>query len=145
MKTNRIAYAAFVIAVLTAGAYSQSVRDPEKSYFSKAPITDLVKIDKLYAAALRSENIGVIESALAHVAMMRLMNPEEEFTKARVQVELIASTNPSQEVRYKAYLVGTVIKNPGLFAEATDAEFASPDELFAVLASRMQRLVARTM
>jgi heptaprenylglyceryl phosphate synthase len=145
MKMNRIAYAALVVAVLTTGAYSQSERDSEKSYFSRAPITDLVKIDTLYASALRSENIGVIESALAHVAMMRLMNPAEEFYKAKVQVELIASTNPSQEVRYKAYLVGTVIKNPGLFAEAKEAEYASPDELFAVLAARMQRLVVGTL
>ncbi|MBX2989662.1 MAG: hypothetical protein KF749_00690 [Bacteroidetes bacterium] len=142
MKTKKMAYAVLVMSTLSVAAFSQT---NSGTYFSEASSVrgaNLAKAEKQYANCLKSANDGVVESALAHVALLKLMNPERDFALVAPAVDVVAGTNPSPEIRYKAYLVSNVLRNPELFSGEARTSYESPDELFSVLASRMSALIA---
>lgn len=147
MKPTNAVYIAVVAAVLTVGAQARAAinKSEERGPYSTVVATqsvDFVRAEKAYTVCLQSENIGVVESGLAHIAMMKLTRPEKEFKKVQRQVEIVAAEYPSLEIRYKAYLVSTLLSAPGLFTEEGNAAYASPDEVFEALAIRMQRMIA---
>lgn len=145
MKTNKIAYTVLVISTLSVAAFSQT---NSNSYFSEANSireSNLLKAEKRYSNCLKSANDGVVESALAHVAMLKLMNPENDFALVASAVDMVAGKNLSPEIRYKAYLVSNVLHNPELFSGDARTSYESPDELFSVLASRMSALIASSI
>lgn len=145
MKTNKIAYAVLVISTLSVAAFSQT---NSSSYFSvpnSIRESNLSKAEKQYFSCLKSVNDGVVESALAHVAMLKLMNPDRDFASVAPVVDMVAGKNSSPEIRYKAYLVSNVLRNPELFSGDTRTDYESPDELFSVLASRMSALIASSI
>jgi hypothetical protein len=145
MRTRTMVYTALTVATLSAGALAQGVAT---SYFSdEATIRSrtISQVEKQYTNCLRSDNGGVVESALAHLAMLMLVNPACELKTAMPQVDVVASRHPSQETRYKAYLVGTLLRNPGLFTAQGSTAYEGPDDLFAALAGRMHELIASAM
>jgi hypothetical protein len=139
MQTYWIVFLA-VLAVST-GANAQS-------YFSDVvaiQTTNLSTAEKQYAACLRMENDGVVESALAHVAMLKLMYPVKELATVAREVRNLMKNNASAEIRYKAYVVNHLISNPKLFASEARTTYESPDELFGALAARLHDVVAGNM
>lgn len=145
MRTYRVAYTMLIVATVSLGAVAQTA---SRGYFSagtETPSRDLRHIERLYARCLHSDNDGVVESALAHTAMLKLMNPSAEFAVALPDVETVANINGSAEIRYKAYLVATLLRTPGLFTQVATTGYSSPDDLFAALAGRMHELIASRM
>ena len=95
------------------------------------------KAERGYMACIATANDGVVESALAHVAMMKLAIPENDYRLLKSRVAEVARTAASPETRYKAFLTGTVLENPDIFAGVARTGYESADELFGALASRL--------
>ncbi len=95
------------------------------------------KATQNYLGCLRSSNEGVIESALAQVAMMKLAVPEGNFRDLEARVAEIARASSAPELRYKAYLVATVLAQPEIFKGSAYGEYGDTDGLFGALASRL--------
>ena len=93
-------------------------------------------------SALSSTNSGVVESALAHVAMVKLTMPDCEMKSVKAGVTAIERKGATEELRYKAWVVRTLIDNPNLFAGTAKAGYEGPDALFAALASRLAEYYA---
>ena len=128
--------AAFAIAMVLASAASGS----ERRYFpdsAKYACLDATKAAESYIAALSSTNKGVVESALAHVAMIKLTMPDCEMRSVKASVTAIERNGMTAEVRYKAWVVRTLMEKPDLFAGLAKAGYEEPDELFGTLASKM--------
>ncbi len=102
------------------------------------------RLEKLYAAALNSENEGVVESALAHVAMFKLMYPVRELSILHRAVERIMKSHASPAIRHQAYLVDVVYESPAMFAQAARTTYESPDELFDELAAQVHESIVST-
>lgn len=121
---------------------------PERPYFP-----DIVAIQKAdystaegsYASCLKSDNGGVVESALAHIAMLKLMYPVREFNILAKAVAALAASDASPEIRYKAYLVKSLLNDPKQFASEARTDYASPDALFGALAARMHDVIVSNM
>lgn len=112
----------------------------ERGYFAEvAKYTEVntTQIARGYLASLKSDNDGVKESALAHVAMMKLAAPAIESNALRVRVREIARNSASTEIRYKAHLVTNVIEHPAIFSGLEREEYTTADELFAAIARRL--------
>jgi|GEM_PF-3065912 len=90
-----------------------------------------------YRSALASKNIGVVESALAHVAMIALTVPACDVTKIEEAVAAIERRGSTEEIRYKAWLVRQLMDNREMFAGGTRGDYDGPDALFAALTGRM--------
>jgi hypothetical protein len=95
------------------------------------------KAAESYLSALSSTNNGVVESALAHVAMIKLTKPDCEMGSVKACVSSIERKGSTEEVRYKAWVVKTLMDNPELFAGIAKAGYKEPDALFAALASKI--------
>lgn len=140
-----------VVAIgLLAGAAvaaGQTVRDDAtlaRSYFASVTRYEAVDLDKLQdniLANLGSENYGVVESALAHAAHLRLARPGIDMSQIREAVVILASEGPTAAIRYKAHLVSQVCRDPARFSTALQASFTSGDEFFANLGSRLQAMM----
>ena len=102
-------------------------------------------MEKKYAECLKSENDGVVESALAHVAMFKLMYPVKELAQLKREVDRIATRHSSNEIRYKAYVVASLFENPRLFAGEARTDYDSPDDLFAALSGQLHRVIVSNM
>ena len=143
MKTTKMFWIAVVAALAATNLYAQSA-DSERSYFSDIVTiqkADYAKLEKKYAACLSSENDGVVESALAHIAMFKLMYPVKEFNVLEKAVREVAAKNSSPEIRYKAYLVVSLFENPEQFASQACSKYNSPDDLFGALATRIHDVI----
>jgi hypothetical protein len=150
MKAYKMLFVATVAAALTTAAYAQNARNAKvsESYFSDVvsiQTAELATAERNYAACLASGNEGVVESALSHVAMMKLMYPVKEFAKLQRAVAKVESESPSQETRYKAYLVSALFNNPKQFASEARTDYNSPDELFGSLATRIHQVIVSNM
>jgi hypothetical protein len=141
---KRALLAAALLIGMTAQAQDNS--EPiEYAYFSNPSAytaIDPVNVEKAYVAALQIENQGVIESALAQVAWMRLMLPEEPLTDLRAEVSRLAASSESPAVRIQAYLAGLVFDHPEMFRNAALAKPKDPAALFGTFAGQLQRMLA---
>jgi hypothetical protein len=131
--------AVVAVMVIAAGVHAQST---EGTYFGdvrRYERIDLVRVGRAYAGALGSENGGVVESALAQAAMMKLVLPAADCHVVREMTRRIARTAGSQELRYKAHLTGMVLDEPEIFRGMHLEGYGAADELFGALASKLAK------
>ena len=130
------ALAAVTMAMLLASAASAS----ERLYFSDSAACACLgatKAAESYLSALSSPNRGVVESALAHVAMITLTMPDCALRSVEEKVKAIESKGVTAELRYKAWVVRMLMDNPKLFVGIVKTGYEGPDALFAALEGRM--------
>jgi hypothetical protein len=134
-------FAAVAIAMMIASPASAS----EHNYFSDSATyasPGASKAAESYTSALSSGNTGVVESALAHVAMITLRVPDCVMISVKAKVASIEMRGMTEEVRYKAWVVRTLMDNPKLFVGIAKAGYEEPDALFAALASKLAEYYA---
>jgi hypothetical protein len=95
------------------------------------------KAAEAYIAPLSSPNTGVVESALAHVARIKLIMPDCTMRSVKATVASIERNGATEELRYKAWVVRMVMDNPAQFAGIPKSGNDEPDALFALLAGRL--------
>lgn len=143
MKTSTAVVAMMLMAATaTAG---DNANASNLSYFSDAATYKCINATKVinkYLSCLGSENEGVVESALAHVAMMKLMLPACDFRAVNAKVAEVSLKAASAETRYKAFLTKTVLEEPGMFVRIENARYNDADELLGALASKMSETFA---
>ena len=128
--------AAVAVAVMIASAANAQVQN----YFSDSAryaCVRAMKAAEAYTPALSSPNDGVVESALAHVAMIKLTMPDCELNAVKGVISRIESKGTTEELRYKAWIVRMLMDNPMMFGDVARAGYEDPDALFAALASKM--------
>jgi hypothetical protein len=147
MKSHSLWIAGALTVLLTVNTCSQE-KSPDRKYFSDIVTiqhADFSKLEKKYAACLDSENNGVVESALAHVAMFKLMYPVKDFSVLKRAIGRVAERSDSQEIRYKAFLVSSLFRNPKQFAGIARTDYESPDELFSALGRNLHDAIVSNL
>jgi hypothetical protein len=135
MKTATV-----VAMVILAGTMYAQENTSERGYFanvSRYAQVSTVWAEQGYLGCLQSNNEGVMESALAHVAMMKLAVPAGEYKALKTKVAQIARTAATPEVRYKAFLTAKVLEQPEIFRSVAREGYGTADDFFAALASRL--------
>jgi hypothetical protein len=130
---------AAVIAIMLIG-FQAEAQTAEQAYFGNPARYENIGragAGRAYLAALASGNDGVVESALAHVAMMKLVCPDAGCPDVRETVERLTRTAGTQELQYKAYLTLGILDRPELFNGLERGRYGSADELFGAAASRL--------
>jgi len=142
MKTYKAITAALIFAALPAVGQPATIPGTDtEGYFSrpeKYRMMDVRKASRNYAKCLKSENDGIVESALAHVAYTRLILPTADLKDLREAVEGLTNADRSPVIRYKAYLASMVFVNPGLFTRTAATNYADGDEFFAAIAFQLR-------
>jgi len=143
MKRHAMLLAGFVLAALPAGSSAQGADgvSADQRYFSSRrtyEAMDLSRARKNYIACLASDNEGVVQSALAQVAMIKLILPGGKFEDLQAAVNSLAVCGKSPETRYEAYLTGLVFDSPGMFRQEAKTTYQDADQLFVALSGRVQ-------
>jgi hypothetical protein len=99
---------------------------------------DLQNIEKRYMECLTCGNNGVVESALAHIALVKMYRPDAEIPALQARVRSLAVAGCTPVIRYKAQLVSLLFDYPSVFAGARVPGYSSSEEMFASLAQRMR-------
>ena len=135
------------LAIAASTALSQvSIRQTvdERPYLSKSMNYGTAKLSqakKNLLWTLKSDNDGVVESAIGQIAHMRVMVPLEDITDIEVALAQLANYGRTPAIRYKAYLATMVFANPGMFRQDVTKDYASSDEFLSAVASRLQQTV----
>jgi hypothetical protein len=138
MKAVTVVAAALVFFSATS---MQGQSKENKSYFSdptayrNANITNALKA---FESCLATDNAGVQESAMAHLAMLKMVVPAVDAGTITRRLEEMATSAPAPSTRFKAYIVSQVYSNPELFANERGTKYNDGDELFNALAARLQ-------
>lgn len=95
---------------------------------------------KSYLGSLEFKGCAeIVEGGLAQLAMLKLAQPGGKQRAIENKLSDLAVDGESPTVRFKAYLASTVFTNPNLFQSEQFGNFTTGDELFAALASRLQK------
>jgi hypothetical protein len=100
---------------------------------------NLDKAQRNYLAALASSNDGVVQSAIANAAKLRLACPERDLRDLHAKISELALHGMTPAIRYKAYLASYVFDQPGFLSQERRTEYRDDKELFTAIASRLQK------
>ena len=144
MKAYTVVIGIVLIAGATGSAQAQSAvrKDDCRAYLSTTSSYKQAYVDravKNYRGCLESPNAGVVESALAHVAKMKLILQVLDCKGLEKRIDFLTMHGQTPAIRYKAYLTRMVFDNPGMFLQDSQTEYKDSDELFGAVANRIQQ------
>jgi hypothetical protein len=142
MKTTR---ALFIGLALTAAvtACAQDIAEMSKSSSSHASresyrVLNIQKAEINYLVDLNSPLPSVVESALGHVTLMRILYPKQDLREIQEKLYDLASQGATKSVRHKAFTAMQVFANPSAFSGAIAGRQYCGDGLLEELAAQMQ-------
>ena len=86
-----------------------------------------------YLQALKSENEGVVESALFHSMKYKLYYPEQNTSNLEKRIEKLIEDGKSETIRYKAFLVNEFMQNEQLMNNVERADYKEAEGFFRML------------
>ena len=138
MKRTALLLAALLTAAASNGTAQESADRSRIAPAERYRHLDRGKLERNYIEGLRSDNNGVVESAIAQVIKMKMVMPEEEFTGLKAEFGRLSVGGRTAQMRYKAYLAGLVLDNVSIFTRECGREYETPEALFSAISNRLQ-------
>lgn len=92
-----------------------------------------------YSEALKSENRGVVESAIFYSVKFKLFNPEENTAPIEDQLQNLVANGETEKIRYKAQIAVNFVRNPELMENITRENYKdTSDVFFKLLANELE-------
>jgi hypothetical protein len=131
-------------ALIAANGFAADSTDRPNTYFSAAAVKRIVteKVVRNYQFSLRSDNDGVVESALAQVAYVKLVNEQQPMELLKKDVNRLVLFGRTPMIRFKAYLTAQVFDSPGLFNNVSVPPCNTCDELFQELSHSLHQALS---
>jgi len=143
MKTYVMIASGLLLASLS--ATGQNLKPEEKtdtpSYgtvYSYEP-SYLRRAEMNYAAALHSDCDGVVESAIAHTTMLRIVARWLDMSRVHSALVDLADNGRTPVIRYKAFLATAVFDNPAKFENTLMVKYTDSDQFFNAVASQVHK------
>ncbi len=140
----------FIIVLMVVGLFlvncssqlqvsANPIRDKAKlSYPHGVFESKLELVKKNYLKSLRSDNPGVVESAVFYVVKFKLFYPEMDCSELSAELDRLAVNGPSPRIRYKAQIAGNFLHNSEWLAAIAKLDYKDADQFFAILAEELQ-------
>jgi hypothetical protein len=90
-----------------------------------------------YIKALKSDNDGMVESALFHAMKYKLYYPDQNTSDLERQIERLVDNGDSETIRYKAFLANEFIQNDVLMNKIEKADYKDAGEFFKMLGKEL--------
>lgn len=123
-------------------AYDADGRQGSLGFFARFEAyqeLNLGRVERNFEQALEHSVDGVVESAIAQLAMVKLAQPECESEDLSDKLAELAGNGRTPAIRFKAYLASMLFEQPGIFAADARTHYDSGEKLFAALASRLEQ------
>lgn len=99
---------------------------------------DLQKLERGLLASLNHEIEGVVVCAIREMVCVKLAQPGCTSGRVRDKIDDLALHGATPVIRFRAAMAAIVCDHPALFADEPWDQCGSDEELFALLALRMQ-------
>ena len=142
MKTYTMLLMAGLVLASAYSAKGQDSAVPLSRYFAYpdcSKINNIKKVRENYSLGLASDNNGVVESTLAHIAYISICNPDFCTEEMQSRISALAVAGRTTVIQYKAYLAGLAIGSPSLFVREAGEKYESGEQLFSALSKRLQQ------
>jgi len=142
MKTHRALLIGLALTTATLAANAQDIAALSKAdvshsrEYSPKPL-NFKRVEANYLLNLNSDIPGVVESALGHVTLMRILYPKQDMTTIQEKLYSLASEGATRSIRHKAFTAMQVFANPSAFRRAVTSEQTCGDGLLENLASQL--------
>ncbi|MEL6821726.1 MAG: hypothetical protein AAFP70_08200 [Calditrichota bacterium] len=105
----------------------------------------LPKASENYFHALKSDNIGVVESAVFNIVQLKLHYPKQNTDQLLKALNELSQDADSESLRYRAYLAASYLEQCTLRAKIEVKKYEDIESFFVMLADTMQEelLVAK--
>jgi hypothetical protein len=140
MKSHRFLAVALAFTVASSGQAQQQhtssdskVAEPRASHH----VVTMAMIAQNYLSCLRSDNPGVVESALGHVTYLRIAYPNLDLREHEEVIFDLTKTGLNRTIRSKAFVALKVFADPSSFKSAIATRKDTGDGLFEDIAGRM--------
>ena len=90
-----------------------------------------------YIKALKSDNDGMVESALFHAMKYKLYYPDQNISDLEKQIERLAENGKSETIRYKAFLANEFMQNEALMNRIEKEDYKDSGEFFKMLSEEL--------
>lgn len=94
-----------------------------------------------YIKALKSDNDGMVESALFHAMKYKLYYPEQNTSDLEKQIERLAENGESEAIRYKAFLASKFMQSDALMNRIEKEDYKDAGEFFKMLGGELNEYV----
>ena len=141
MKTQKALVIGLALTVAVA-AHAEDFSELSKARTSHSreslnKVPDLQKAKVNYLACLNSETPGVVESALGHVTLMRIVYPKQDLTRIQEKLYDLAARGATKSIRQKAFIAMQVFADPTTYRGAILDKQGSGDGLLDSLAYQL--------
>ena len=136
---NKLSFVLFALAATFSAGFG--------GVHSDNPAVTLERIESAsrnYAAGLRSENQGVVESTIQRIAKMKLQVPDANTDELREELNHVSVRHQSPVVRFKAYIAACICNDPEWFAQDRILAEADGDRIFIYAIERLEQKVFST-
>lgn len=86
-----------------------------------------------YLKALKSDNDGMVESAIFHTIKYKLYYPEQNTAGLEKEIEKLTRYSNSETIRYKAFLATQFLKNDSLMDRIEKEDYKNEADFFKML------------
>ncbi len=121
---------------------------PTPSEFGKVASYKTVcfnKLERQYLHSLDSDREVIVEGTMREIARIKLAQPSCASPAIEAKISTLAILGSTPAIRFKASLIAMVFQHPEYFADESDVDFHTPDEMFAAISRRIEKeLLAAT-
>jgi len=90
-----------------------------------------------YLHALKSENSGVVESAIFHSLKFKIFYPEQNIARLDREISKLIKEGKTASIRYKAFLVTQCINCEELLTKIEKEDYKDADKFFTLIAQKV--------
>ncbi len=90
-----------------------------------------------YLKALKSDNDGMVESAIFHSMKYKLYYPEQNTTRLEKEIEKLVEKGKSEAIRYKAFLAMQFMQNDKLMNIIEKEDYKDAAQFFKMLGEEL--------
>jgi hypothetical protein len=90
-----------------------------------------------YLKALKSDNDGMVESAIFHSVKYKMYYPEQYTAKLEKEIEKLVEDGKTEAIRYKAFLANQFMQNSNLLSKIEKDNYKDKDEFFKLLGEEL--------
>jgi hypothetical protein len=137
MKCSTLVAAA-LLAVAATGSAQTAADRPYFAPAEKYQKADIRSLERSFLFSLGSSNDGVVESAIAHVARIKMEVPDASMERIKAALGCLSVNGRTSRIRYRAYLAGLVFDEPVLFAGDAGRIFSDADEFFTTVSGCLE-------
>ncbi|MFQ5584357.1 MAG: hypothetical protein ACE5GL_07980 [Calditrichia bacterium] len=97
-----------------------------------------------YLNGLKSDNLGVVESAIFHSVKFKLYYPDEKMDKLISELNKLIGEGETGTIRHKAYIALQFLNNPGLLSKIEKRDYKDPVQFFLMLGDSLNDYIFAT-